>query len=272
MITAALILLLLPIVALLWLQHSMIYHPRRYTDDYARLLPPGSIELAYKTAAGNQLAFYVPVEPNNAALPSRLWITFSGNASVALDWLYLIRRYPARGDGFLLVDYAGYGKSAGRASIASTRASAEKALETLAAKLDVPASRFDDRLNVIGQSLGAAAALDFAVRHPIDRALLISPFTSMRDVAALLVGRPLSYVLLENYDNRARLQELAARDRPPHIAIFHGTADSLIPISMSKDLVAGSRGIATLFPVAGADHNDTVGPATAEIIAWMDSR
>jgi uncharacterized protein len=250
-------------------QHALIYHPRRYPAGFERMLPAGIVPLEYTTAAGRQVAFYVP-PPSGATVPTRLWVAFPGNASVALDWLYLTEQWPNDTDGFLLIDYPGYGRSEGRAGIESTRASAEAALLTLAARLPVDMEQLEPRLCVIGLSLGCAAGLDFAARHPhVRRIALLAPFTSMADVAASLFGRPAAMLLRENYDNAARLRELAARTPPPRIAIFHGTADRLIPIAMGRELAESAPGFVEFFPIEHATHDTIYGDAVAALHKWM---
>ncbi len=148
---------------LYFVQDSLIYHPRPYREVHRRLLAPGTIELRFSTRAGRQAAFYLPDEARSA-LPERFWVAFCGNGSLALDWMPLARGVPSRHDAFLLIDYPGYGDSEGRASTAATEAAADGALAALAARLHISESQLESRLNVIGHSLGAAAALNFAPR------------------------------------------------------------------------------------------------------------
>ncbi|MDQ6654413.1 MAG: hypothetical protein M3Y80_01180, partial [Verrucomicrobiota bacterium] len=143
------VVVLVPGALLFFWQHALIYHPRAYPSGFERMLPARARQLAYTTAAGRQLAFYLPAR-SGAALPERLWVGFTGNASVALDWLYFTERDPDESDAFLLIDYPGYGGSAGVANIASTRASAEEALLTLARELQIPPAELDPRLCAFG--------------------------------------------------------------------------------------------------------------------------
>ncbi|MBA2269033.1 MAG: alpha/beta hydrolase [Chthoniobacterales bacterium] len=262
-------LLLIPAALLFFRQHSMIYYPRAYAATYQRMLPPGTQELEYNTPAGKQVAFYLPAR-SGAAMPARVWVAFSGNASVALDWLDVVARNPNESDAYLLLDYPGYGKSEGRASIASSRASADQAISTLAERLNVSEAEISARLCVMGVSLGAAAALEFAAGHPVQRAVLIAPFTTLREVAAQLFTRPASYLLLESYDNRSRIRALAQRSPAPRIAIFHGTDDTLIPLRMGQELAQAAGDAAQFFPVQSANHDTVVDYALDEIIAWMN--
>jgi len=265
----ALAVVLVPAALLFFRQHSMIYHPRAYPPGYERALPPGALQVEYSTVAGKQVAFYLPPR-SGEAVPARVWVTFAGNASVALDWLDFAAANSNESDGFLLLDYPGYGKSEGVASIATSRGSADKAVATLAGRLGIPEAELSSRLCVIGLSLGAAAALEFSAGHPIQRAVLIASFTTMREMAAELFSKPVSFLLRENYDNRARLRELARRVPAPRVAIFHGTADNLIPLQMARELAETAPAITQFFPIEQANHDTIVGDAMTEIIAWMN--
>jgi uncharacterized protein len=257
------------VAVLYFRQHSMLYHPRPYDASYAQALPTEGVELDFKTIAGKQVAFYLP-PGGGSHLPKRIWVAFCGNGSLALDWTSLLAQDPNSGDAFLLIDYPGYGKSEGYATIRSTRAGADKALEALALHLGVREDEIESSLNVIGHSWGTAVALDFATRHPVQRIVLISVFTTLREEAAMVVGGFLSHLLVENYDNRACLRELSRRSSPPRIAIFHGTEDDDIPIRMGRELAESFPEFVTFHPVAGADHIGVIEKAAPDILAAMN--
>src|SRR5712664_4057106 len=122
------LLLLAALLTLYFRQHSMVYHPRPYDESYAYAFPANGVEINYTVAAAKYCAFYIP---GIQSTPKRLWIAFCGNGSLALDWTTSLRQYPPNGDAFLLIDYPGYGKNTGYATIASTRASASAALRAL---------------------------------------------------------------------------------------------------------------------------------------------
>lgn len=251
------------LVALIYFrQHSMIYHPRPYDSSYTRALPPGGVEIEYTTPFGKQTAFYVPTTSEK---PRRLWVAFCGNGSLALDWTTILRGYPNNGDAFLLIDYPGYGKNTGYATIEATRASAQIALHEIEKRLRVGEEL---PLCAIGHSLGAAAALDFAAHHRVERVLVVAPFTSLRDEAARIVGGPLSKLLIENYDNRTNLAQIMRRDPATRVAIFHGTDDAIIPVWMGQHLAGHFPSIA-FFPIRNSDHVTVLEIARAQIIVWM---
>jgi uncharacterized protein len=259
----------LAVVSLYFRQHSMLYHPRPYDADYENALPHDIVELHFTTIAGKQVAFYLPAE-SAERLPRRIWVAFCGNGSLALDWTWLLAQDRQSGHAFLLIDYPGYGKSEGYATIATTRATADSVLDALAAHLGVNEREIESRLDVIGHSLGTAVALDFATRHPVGHVILICVFTTLREEATTMVGRPLSHLLVENYDNRATLRKLARRSPSPRIDIFHGTDDDTIPIRMGRGLAEDFPALVKFHPVAGADHVSVLGKAAREIVAAMN--
>ena len=248
-------------------QHSMLYHPRPYDESYATALPRDGMELEFTTVAGKQVAFYLP-RGNGQRLPKRIWIAFCGNGSLALDWTWLVTQDRQPGDAFLLIDYPGYGKSEGYATIATTRAVADNAVTELATRLGVLDEQVESRLNVIGHSWGTAVALDFATHHPVERIVLVSVFTTLREEAATMVGEMLSYLLMENYDNRAALRELMKQTPPPRIDIFHGTNDEVIPFRMGREL--SEKSLAKFHPIEGADHISVLNKGVREILAAMN--
>lgn len=254
---------------LLLFQHQLIYHPRKDRPTYREKLPTHTVELKYQTSQGRQQCFYVPQRDSTLQMPARIWVMFPGNASLALDWLEFLAVAPDGSDAFLLIDYPGYGECEGSASPESTQESAEHAVVALAGALNMGRETLDKRLNVVGLSIGCATALKFAVRHPIEHAVLIAPFTTLREESRRMVGFPLCYLLLHNYDNRTRLAELASRQSPPTVTIFHGSADSTIPPAMGRELAALFPKMIDFHEVPGADHNSILSVALPQIYEAM---
>ena len=259
-----LLLLLTVTFALLYFrQHSLVYHPRQYDDSYAYALPADGQELTYTTGAAKCSAYFIP---GSRPLPKRVWLAFCGNGSLALDWTSILRDYPWNGDAFLLVDYPGYGRNGGYATIASTRASADAALKALTEKLQTDEDHL--KLCTIGHSLGAAVALDFSARHSVERIVLIAPFTTLREEAATIFGGWVSRLLVESYDNRANLEETMTRNPGANIAIFHGTNDEVIPVRMGRELAREFPAV-QFFAVKNADHVSVLNHGHDKILDWM---
>ncbi len=242
-------------------QHKLIWFPRPYGPTYKLALPKNAFEVRYTTSQGKQCAFYLPPRGATSAEPARVWVLFGGNGSLALDWTDFIAHDPDKRDGFLLIDYPGYGLCEGTAQPANIEESADKALGVLAEHLQIKPAVLESKLNVLAHSIGTGAGLQFAAHHPVQRVILLAPFTSLRDMARRTVGWPLCWLLTHNFDNRARLTDLSKLPEPPHVTIFHGTADELIPIKMGQTLAAMYPGFIIFHPVPDATHDSVVGDA-----------
>jgi pimeloyl-ACP methyl ester carboxylesterase len=253
------------VILLLLFQDKLIYHPRHYPADPAGY--PGITAVQYRTAQGRQQAYYLA--PAAGGVPRRLWVAFCGNASLAFDWVGFLEPLENKEDGFLLIEYPGYGACQGAPSPQTIEDSSEAAFRTLADVLKTKPAELDGNMNLICVSIGCGAGLDFAVHHPVKRVILIAPFTSLRDMARRQVGWPLCLVLRHNFDNRARLRELAARPDSPQVTIFHGDDDTTIPHAMGSELAGMFPAMIRFETVRGAGHNTITSMARQQILAAM---
>jgi pimeloyl-ACP methyl ester carboxylesterase len=256
-------------VILFFIQRSMIYMPRTYEPSYARGLPAGTREVEYTTSDGRQVAFYVP--PRAAGFDeAQLWVVFSGNASVALDWLDFVEEFPSTSTAFLLVDYPGYGRCEGRPSARGIRENLNTVMSALEALPEGPGASVRGRVSVLGYSIGASAALEFAKAHPVRKVILIAPYTSLLDMARRTVGWPLCHLLIDRFDNEARMLELAASGTQPEVHVFHGTADQVVPFAMGRRVAAaGAPGKTFFHEVPGGDHDTAFHLAKIKIVGMM---
>lgn len=180
--------------------------------------------------------------------PAVLW--FHGNGgnishrleNIALLW-HLVRVQ------IFIFDYREYGLSEGVISRAGTFLDADAAYHCLTANLKVEPGD----LVLFGRSLGAALALDQAVKNPARALILESAFTSSRDMLALYApflgkrqppGR--------TYDNLSLIPRL-----PVPLLIIHGEDDEVIPADMGRRLYAAAPEPKELYIIPGAHHNDT---------------
>src|SRR5215813_11807599 len=67
-------------------QGYLIYHPRPYAPFVLVVLPPHLVEIAYDTARGPQVAFYLPPYDRPTHPPEALWVWFHENGTLALEW------------------------------------------------------------------------------------------------------------------------------------------------------------------------------------------
>jgi pimeloyl-ACP methyl ester carboxylesterase len=257
-------------VLLFGCQSRLMYFPRPYgSKEVGAFMRAGGQKLEYETSCGRQVAFYLaPREPAAAdAIPNRVWMVCGGNGSLGLDWWPTVSEWnPAI--GWLFLDYPGYGSCEGSPNPERIRESALAAIAALASHIGITTDELAPRLGVLGHSLGSAAALLVAEAMPVRRIVLIAPFTSMTDMARIVVGRPLCWLNRHRYDNHACLATVADRARPVHI--FHGTSDEVIPFAMGRELAARHPELAIFHEVRGASHMTVIDQAQSEISAVID--
>jgi pimeloyl-ACP methyl ester carboxylesterase len=254
----------LAITALVWLlilatsgcsvQRRLYYFPKNYDQRRLEAFDAVGTRIEYGVEGKSQTSYYIPpkVAPPAGTAP-RLWVICSGNSQLALEWFDYVREAPVDDVGFLLIDYPDYGLSKGSPSRERIIAALESAWLALATELDVDVEQLDRDVNLMGFSMGAATGLEFATRRPVRRVVLLGPFTSLLDMARLRV--PLvAETLLDRYDNRARLDELAARPQPPSILVLHGDDDGVVPFRMGRELGERHPAITRFVAFEGIDH------------------
>ena len=198
--------------------------------------------LAREGAGGRGPSLPRPPAPS----PGLLW--FYGNGeTIAAIWP-IVREFQPPGTAVLVVDYPGYGGSAGRANEAGLYAAADAAYAALVARPGID----PDRIYVYGRSLGSAAATWVAARHPVAGLILESPFTSAGAMARQLYALLPRFIVRLSLDNLGRMRQI----RCP-VLVLHGDADRLVPTAMGKDVAAAAAGPVELVLIHGAGHNDT---------------
>lgn len=170
----------------------------------------------------------------------------AGNISHRLD---NIRPFLERNLQVFLFDYRGYGKSSGSPSEEGIYQDGRAAYDYLVHHEHIP----PDNVVLFGRSLGAAVAIDVALRRDIRSIIIESAFTSMKDMAGtLFLFNLFSSVLPANYNNLDKINHI----KVPKL-IIHGEEDNLVPFRMGMDLFEKANDPKSFFPIKGAGHNDT---------------
>jgi len=196
-------------------------------------IPADAGRLAFQSGDGTALAAaWIP-----AREPIATAIYFHATNQAAADALLFARDLAARGVSVCVPEHRGYGGLAGTPTVAAILEDARAA---------VAACPGSEPRVLVGRSLGSGIATEIARSGEGDALVLVSPFTSLAEVAS-----PFGWVL-----PRADRLDLfaAARRVDVPITIVHGTADGIIPFRMGRE-IADATG-ARLVAIEGAGHNE----------------
>ena len=231
------------------IENFFIFFPQR-SFDFA----PESFGLAYENASfttedGKTLhGWFFPGEKAQPVI-----LHLHGNAGNISHRLDLAQMFVRKGLSVFLFDYRGFGKSEGRPDEKGLYQDGMAAYEYLVQKKAILPS------NIVlhGHSIGAAVAIEVALKRSAKGVILESAFTSTKDMAKTMpIFFLLSPLLPASYNNL----EKAARLRTPKLVI-HGDGDDIVPFSMGQKLFEGAAEPKFFYPVRNAGHNDvfTVG-------------
>ncbi len=244
-------------VILFIFQRRLIYLPHTYPVAPKALLrehlAEGRAEVL-EFLNGDVVQYAYLLKSEHPSPDAAFCVFFGGNASLALDWLDCAELVLPCARGVLLVEYPGYGQNGGRPSREAIVQTALKAFEQAAERLNTSSQQLARQTHLLGISLGCAVALEFAQRYDVPRIFLMAPFTSLLEMARRSVGWPLCYLLLDRFDNVAALSALSQRMPPPEIWIFHGDADDVVPVEMSRRMAERFHSFIHYAEIPGANH------------------
>jgi uncharacterized protein len=245
------------------LLNALLYLPSRVIAQ-----TPASAGLAYEDVAlktGDGVALHAWWVRRRAAALGHVLLCH-GNAGNIGDRVLHAELLTAVGFDVLLFDYRGYGSSGGRPGEQGTYRDARAALRWLLARPEVDRSR----VLYLGESLGGAVALELALEHPPAGLVLLSAFTSVRDMARRHYGLIPNAVVPDAYPSLRLVGGVGAP-----LLVLHGGDDMIVPVEHGRALFHAAPGPTRLHVGPGAGHNDIVtraGPQLVEeIAAWTRS-
>jgi fermentation-respiration switch protein FrsA (DUF1100 family) len=210
-----------------WPQQSL----RADVEAVRLALPFGPVEALFLAPTGGPPA------------PWPLILFAHGNGEVADDWVEAFDAPRGWGWAVLLLEYPGYGRSAGSPSEGSILAAAEAAYEWARRDPRIDAGR----LVPYGRSLGGGVAARLAADHGLPALILESAFTSVRPLAARFFLP--SLLVRDHFDT---LQ--AVRRYNGVMLVLHGREDTIVPIAQGRALAAAVPG--AVFRELPCGHND----------------
>ncbi len=171
-----------------------------------------------------------------------------GNAGNISDRIDNVKRLLDHGLQVFIYDYRGYGRSTGRPSEAGVYQDGLAAYDYLVTRKKIS----PDRIVPFGRSLGAAVAIEIAIKRDVRSLIIESAFTSTRDMAKqMFLFQLLSPLVPPNYNNLKKIRKITV----PKL-IIHGEQDEIVPFSMGQRLYHAACVPKFFYPISGAGHND----------------
>ncbi len=222
-------------------QERMIFHPRALGPDY--VYEEGE-ELMVPTPDGVELSTVWLRKPD----PKGVVLYFHGNVGDNRRSMYQLRDLLALPYDVVLWDYRGFGKSGGHVSSdAQLLADAEVVYATVAATYG------EDRVHLLGYSLGTGMASHVAARNRPAQLVLVAPYTSLIAMKNQFFWWLPDFLLKYHLDTSDVIDEVTIPT-----TIFHGTDDELIPFSMAEQLETLAPEHVRLVPMPGVGHRGAI--------------
>lgn len=227
-------------------QRSVLFPAPHAPGPGSALSRAGGQPVWLRLASGRSEAWFLPaLPPRQEASP--LVIFAHGNAELIDFWVGEFDAPRSWGMSILLVEYPGYGRSAGRPSERSITAAMVAAFDWAAGRADI------DRLRIVayGRSVGTGAACGLARERPVAALILESAFTSVRSMA-LRFGLP-GFLVRDPFDNLS-----VVRSYSGPMLLVHGEHDEVVPVQYARALQGAARSAELHLLACG--HNDCPRP------------
>jgi len=182
-----------------------------------------------------------------AGRTSRVLLFFHGNAGNISHRLDSIGQFRNLGFSVLIIDYRGYGQSAGRTTERGIYRDADAAWRYLTEGRGIVASD----IVIFGRSLGASVASRLASENQPLALIVESSFTSIPDIAQdIYPWLPARWLSRLSHATRDHVRDV----RCP-ILVIHSRDDEIIPFRHGEAIFAAANEPRTLLTIRGT-HND----------------
>ncbi len=195
------------------------------------------------TSSGKVECWYYPPATRQPDAGFPAVILAHGNAEIIDTFSREFDGFGDLGLAVLIVEYPGYGRSQGSPSQQTITEALTIGYDTLVAREEIDAGR----VILFGRSLGGGAVCALAAQRPAAALVLLSTFTSIRDMAHRYLAP--QFLVRDPFDNLAVVEHF---DGP--VLVVHGTDDGLIPLDQAETLSrAAEHGQILRYPCGHGD-------------------
>jgi len=236
------------VYGLRWLEWFTTFHPVRMDQNHRPAPPSGGAEVWFTTADGYRLNgwyFESQTKPSAATV-----IFFHGNSGNITNVGWLGQWFARKDINALLVDYRGYGASAGeQGDEAGLYADGDAAVAFVVNEK----GEQRNRVVLYGTSLGTTVVADVASRHQVGAVIIESGLSSASSLAThrfWWLPKALHFLGKNDFESARKLGSVRAP-----VLITHGDPDPVIPTSEARLLFEAANEPKRLLIFPGAGHN-----------------
>lgn len=230
-------------------QRHLIYYPQPFNQQR---FP----ELTLETADGPLTAICVNTTKSCQPIGSRAIIYFGGNAEAVIHSAPLLQNLTAPDTSVYLVNYRGFGRSAGSPSepalIEDALAVYDHIHQQLQKSSTQSASAQTVTIDVVGRSIGTGVSTALASQRSVRKLALITPFDSLQSVAQEKFRLyPLKLLLKDSFHSDQRAAQIDSQ-----VLLLVAGKDDLIPPHHAEHLKMAFNRPVDYTTIESATHND----------------
>ncbi len=215
-------------------QEKVVYHP----DNQSFVNCPAFKDVKKVEVNGTRMYVKDTTKP--------VFVLYHGNAGSACDRSLYADIFTQSNYGYIIVEYAGYSND----KVKPSHELIKKDVRNVISYLD------DNKITdvvVVGESIGTGVASHHVSQKPPEKLILLSPFTSLADIASNTFWfYPTSWMVNNAFDNVKALQDFKGGG----ILIIHGNNDAVIPYKLGLKLFESIDHKNKLVTIKGGGHND----------------
>ncbi|MBS1774291.1 MAG: alpha/beta fold hydrolase [Bacteroidetes bacterium] len=227
---------------LFFFQEKLIFFPQKLDKEYQFRFTQHHEEINIKTVDGKLLNAILFKSDSSKGVIFYL----HGNAGSLATWGEIATAYTRLHYDVFMIDYRGYGKSEG------TINSQEQIYADLQLAYNEIKQRYtEDKIIVIGYSIGSGLAAKIASANKPSRLILQAPYYSLTDMMRH------NYPIIPTFLLRYKFEtDKFIKDCSMPIVLFHGIDDKVIYYNSSVKLKALLKPNDTLITLHGWGHNN----------------